>query len=72
MKVRRRPLVTAGIAGTVAGVALLAVMIRAESDLDLTGMLMFSGVLAFAVFTLVLVVLWLVDVVRGPDRDEQR
>ncbi len=61
---RNHPLLTAGTVAALAGVGFLAYLVAGadDSDLGLAGMLMFSGVLAFAVFTLVLVVLWLVEV----------
>lgn len=61
----RRPLLTSATFGTVIGVALVIYMVVVQSDVAFGYILVAGGMVGFGAFVAALLVLWLVETVKG-------
>jgi hypothetical protein len=68
-RMRRRPLLTTGLAAGAVGLSTVVFMVVSEADLAFGYILVFGGGAAFVVGVAVLLVLWLVDLFTPPAED---
>ena len=62
----RHPLLTAGTPAGLVGLAWVVIGVMAQGDLDLGSILIQAGLLGLAVFTIALVVLWVIEAYTRP------